>query len=85
MSDDDAIVFEQIITERNAAKQELAVLSGRRVEALVYVAKGMHSGEIAKLMGVSVKTAENHLQRVRDTLGMTTIEAVVLAAKAGIV
>jgi len=65
------------------AQAELAVLSPRQREILVLNAKGYEGGEIAKRFDCSPSSVHTHIAHTRRKLGMTTNEAIVLAAKAG--
>lgn len=66
-----------------AAELEAAGLSKREREALVMAAKGLSCKEAAACLGLGEPTVEAHRNSMRKKLGMTTIEAVVLAVKAG--
>jgi DNA-binding CsgD family transcriptional regulator len=66
-----------------AAELEAAALSPREREALLLTCKGLTAKEAAEVMGINFKTVEAHQIHARQKLGMTTIEAVVLAVKAG--
>ncbi len=70
-------------TEQAAA--ELACLTPKQREVLVMTAKGYTSRKQGELLGVSYKTVEAHRAAITERLNMTTIEAAVLAAKAGLV
>jgi DNA-binding NarL/FixJ family response regulator len=60
------------VVEAYLAKTELPPdpLSPREHEVLQLVAEGKTSKEIARLLGVSVKTAENHRTRIMARLGI---------------
>jgi DNA-binding CsgD family transcriptional regulator len=47
-----------------------AMLSKREIEVAALAAAGMSNKDIASSLGVSVRTAENHLQRVYEKLGV---------------
>ncbi len=66
-----------------AAELEAARLSKREREALVLTCKGLSTPEIAALWGLTTQAVAHPLHSMRKKLGMTTIEAVVLAVKAG--
>jgi len=60
-------------------------LSGREAEVLTLVARGAANKEIARFMGLSVRTVEAHVRNifVKLQVGSRT-EAVMLAVKQGI-
>ncbi len=76
-----------MITEADskAAADELAAaaLTKRESEALVLLCKGLPRDEMAACMGCAMKTLDAHLASMRRKLQLSTIEAVVLAVKAG--
>lgn len=47
-------------------------LSGREREVLAWIAAGRRQTEVAAILGISERTVENHLRRVRQRLGVTT-------------
>ncbi|HMB53362.1 MAG TPA: response regulator transcription factor [Thermoanaerobaculia bacterium] len=60
-------------------------LTPREREVLHQVVEGATTKEIAKTLGISVKTAENHRGRMMDKLGLhNTAEVVRYAAKKGL-
>lgn len=68
------------------AAELCAALSPLERDVLIYSAKGLHSKEVGALMGASHKTVERIKTGIFATLDVeTTVEAAVLAAKAGIV
>lgn len=71
--------------EREAALAELKPLTPREREALVLVAKGFTTRQVAEILRIAEATAADHLQRTIHKLHMTRIEAAVLASKAGLV
>ncbi|HEX2047584.1 MAG TPA: LuxR C-terminal-related transcriptional regulator [Acidimicrobiales bacterium] len=58
------------ITPALRAIQTQALLSSREIEVAALAAAGMANREIAGRLSVSVRTVENHLQRVYDKLGV---------------
>jgi DNA-binding CsgD family transcriptional regulator len=58
------------ITPALRAIQTQAVLSSREIEVAVLAAAGLTNKDIAGRLTVSVRTAENHLQRVYEKLGV---------------
>lgn len=61
-------------------------LSGREVDVLRLVARGLTNREVAKELGVSINTAKTCLSRAMHKLGATTgrAQAAALAAKRGL-
>jgi DNA-binding NarL/FixJ family response regulator len=47
-----------------------ALLSSREIEVAALAATGLANKEIARRLSVSVRTVENHLQRVYEKLGV---------------
>lgn len=85
MTDDD-ITVDALVRELSVDKvaaAELAALTERQRECLLLAAKGLSSVEIGKALFISYKTVEHHMKGMRAALEMTTIEAAVLACKAG--
>jgi DNA-binding NarL/FixJ family response regulator len=80
-------VFRQILPRLDGAERPAALqqLSQRESEVLALVARGAANKEIARSMGLSVRTVEAHLRNVFAKLlvGSRT-EAVVVAVKAGL-
>ena len=58
------------ITPALRAIQTQALLSSREIEVAALAATGLSNKEIAGRLSVSVRTAENHLQRVYEKLGV---------------
>ncbi len=58
------------VTPRLRAIQTQAVLSSREIEVAALAAAGLANKEIATRLSVSVRTVENHLQRVYEKLGV---------------
>lgn len=44
-------------------------LSGRELEVIRWIASGRRQAEVARLLGISERTVENHLRRIRNRLG----------------
>lgn len=64
----------------------LAVLTKREREVLVHVAEGKSSPEIAKLLGLSVKTVEGHRGRIMAKLDIRNVAGLVrYAIKVGLI
>lgn len=67
-----------------AAEAPVTDLSGREREILSWVAAGRRQGEIAVSLGLSERTVENHLRRIRRRLGVaTTAQAIRVAIRRG--
>ena len=59
-------------------------LSGRELEVMRWVASGRRQVDIALMLGLSERTVENHLRRIRKRLGATsTAQAMHLVVRAG--
>jgi len=52
--------------------EEMGTLSDREREVLSWTAAGRRQGDIAATLGLSERTVENHLRRIRKRLGVTT-------------
>ncbi|WP_344596018.1 helix-turn-helix transcriptional regulator [Streptomyces violaceusniger] len=52
-------------------------LSPRQIEILSLIANGHRDKEIAKLLGMSVRTVDSHLQRLYDRYGVRSRAAIV--------
>jgi DNA-binding CsgD family transcriptional regulator len=57
-----------------------AGLTERELEVLRLVARGLATKEVARRLGISVKTADFHLQRVYDKAGVRTRAGIALYA-----
>lgn len=61
-------------------------LTSREREVVRWLASGQKQSDVALLMGLSERTVENHLRRIRKRLGArTTAQAILMAARAGVV
>lgn len=59
-------------------------LSARELEVLRWIASGLRVAEIAATLGLSERTVENHLRRIRQRLRVrTTAEAITAALRSG--
>lgn len=66
------------------ARSSVARLSDREQEIVRWVASGRRQSDIALLLGLSERTVENHLRRIRKRLGVTsTAQAVHIATHSG--
>ena len=62
----------------------VGTLSDREREVLAWTAAGRRQGEIAVTLGLSERTVENHLRRLRKRLGVvTTAQAIRVAIRNG--
>lgn len=66
-----------------AAADELAPLNAKQREVLVLTCKGLSAKEIARNLNMGVSTVDGYRGAITKTLGMSMIEAVVLATRAG--
>jgi len=63
-----------------------ATLTERERDILIFTAKGFSAEEVGRLIGKARGTVSNRLPVIVEKLGVdTTIEAAVIAAKAGLV
>lgn len=70
---------------RDAAHSPYDQLTGRERETFHLVIEGKTTREIAQLLGIGVKTAENHRGRMMEKLGLrNTAEVVRFAARKGL-
>ena len=59
-------------------------LSARELEVMRWIASGRRQGDIARQLGLSKRTVENHLWRIRERLGVaSTAQAVHLLDRSG--
>lgn len=66
------------------AEAAMSSLSPREREILAWIAAGRRQGEVAATLGLSERTVENHLRRIRRRLGVaTTAQAVRVAIRRG--
>ena len=64
--------------------EEISALSEREREVLAWTAAGRRQVEIAATLGLSERTVENHLRRIRRRLGVaTTAQAIRVAIRNG--
>jgi len=57
---------------RNELLQRLTLLNNREIETLTWVARGKTSAQIAKILGLSKRTIDFHLDNARTKLGAVT-------------
>ena len=59
-------------------------LTDRELQVMRWIASGRRQADIALMLGLSDRTIENHLRRIRKRLGATsTAQAVHLVVRAG--
>ncbi|HWF72788.1 MAG TPA: response regulator transcription factor [Solirubrobacteraceae bacterium] len=71
--------------ESEPEPEVISRLSPREVEVLRLVARGLENSEIAEELGISPRTAKNHLSSILGKLGMTNrIQAAIYAVRSGL-
>jgi DNA-binding response OmpR family regulator len=68
---------------RNEMWPKLAMLNGREIEALTWVARGKTSACIAGLLGLTKRTVDFHIDNARIKLGATTRTQAAIKAAIG--
>lgn len=69
---------------QSGAQPESSRLSPREREVLRWIAAGRRQADAAQLLGLSERTVENHLRRIRHRLGVsTTAEAIRVTVSSG--
>jgi len=69
---------------RGAERETLERLTGRELEVLELIAQGLNNGTIGTLLGISEKTARNHVSIVFSKLGVNSrAQAIVWARDVG--
>lgn len=74
-----AVKFVEKVPELD--QQQLAKLSGREQEMIVYLSQGYTNKEIAKSLAISPNTVKTHLSRLFDKLGVNNRTQAVAEAK----
>lgn len=73
------------LRERAVARQRVAQLSPREREVALAIARGLKSAEIAKLLHISTRTVNTHLEHIYERLELRTRTALAgLVARAGL-
>jgi DNA-binding NarL/FixJ family response regulator len=75
-----AEVMERLTTSRSADAEDGMVLTPRQREVLQLFAEGRSAKEVASVLHISVRTAENHKARIVSRLGATTTTELVQCA-----
>jgi DNA-binding CsgD family transcriptional regulator len=57
-----------------------AGLTEREVEVVAMLARGLHTKQVARVLGISVKTADRHIQTAYRKIGVSTRAAATLFA-----
>jgi DNA-binding NarL/FixJ family response regulator len=68
---------------RNGVWPQTVRLNDREVEVLTWVARGKTSMEIARILGLTKRTIDFHIDNARDKLGTATRTEAVIKAAAG--
>ena len=79
-------VVDAIARPDDAAPSGVAMLTDREREVLQLIAEGLSSKEIAKVLGVSLKTVDSHRSNLMDKLDIHKVSGLVrFAIRAGLV
>jgi len=71
--------------ESGEVEEKLTELTGRELEVLQYLAKGLSTAHVARELGISPVTVRNHIQKVLEKLGVhTKMAAVAYAYRIGL-
>ena len=71
------IVLDSPASIRRSRKSARAFLTGREQEVVQLLAEGYSNKEVASLLAISVRTAENHRARLSKKLGLRSISELV--------
>ena len=66
--------------QRTPRIERPAGLTQRETEVIGLLARGLQTKQIARVLGISVKTADNHIQNVYGKIGVSTRAAAALFA-----
>lgn len=79
-------LFPPEVTRKLEERAQTRALSGREIEVLSLVARGLSNKEIAAVLFVADDTVKNHLKRIYDKLGVADrTEAAFVAVQRGII
>lgn len=73
-------VLSQLLRHQDFVAPRRPVLTGREIEVLKHVAKGMTSKEIGVVLFISENTVKNHVRNILDKLGLHSRNEAVLYA-----
>jgi len=73
-------VLSQLLRHQDFMAPRKPALTGREVEVLEYVAKGMTSKQIGHVLFISENTVKNHVRNILDKLGLHSRNEAVLYA-----
>jgi two-component system, NarL family, response regulator LiaR len=72
-------------TEQNSDDASLGQLSTRELDVLRLIARGMENAEIAQELGISPRTAKNHVSNILAKLGLPSrVQAAIYAVRRGL-
>lgn len=73
-------VLSQLLRHQDFVAPRRPALTGREIEVLQHVAKGMTSKEIGRVLFISENTVKNHVRNILDKLGLHSRNEAVLYA-----
>jgi two-component system NarL family response regulator len=73
-------VLSQLLRHQEFVAPRRPALTGREIEVLKHVAKGMTSKEIGHVLFISENTVKNHVRNILDKLGLHSRNEAVLYA-----
>ena len=73
-------MLRQLLRHQDFMAPRQPVLTGREIEVLQHVARGMTSREIGRVLFISENTVKNHVRNILDKLGMHSRNEAVLYA-----
>ena len=75
----------QVELEQEPDPAQLEELSPRELDVLRLIARGMENSEIAHELGISPRTAKNHVSNILAKLGLTgRVQAAIYAVRRGL-
>jgi DNA-binding NarL/FixJ family response regulator len=73
------------VSETRADQPQLGALSARELDVLRLLARGLENNQIAGELGISPRTAKNHVSSVLAKLGVSSrVQAAIFAVRQGI-